>query len=306
MKPALVILAAGMGSRYGGLKQLDPVGPSGETLLEYSVYDALKAGFGKIVFVIRRDFETEFRQQISSKFFPEVQIEYAFQEIDDLPAGFQPSLGRKKPWGTAHAVYTARNVVNGSFAVINADDFYGRSAYDKLAGFLVKNEVKNKAAWCLIGYTLKNTLSRHGPVSRAVCKVDKEGYLLQLKEHPNIECSSSEQISSTEKLDLPPHLEDRVSMNCFGFTSDIFSLIGVEFQKFLSLNEIDPDDKAEFYLPSIMQEAIGSGIAALKVLATDEKWYGLTYKKDSDALSRQINQMVKSGQYPSPLWALPD
>ena len=299
-----------MGNRYGGLKQLDRVGPCGESLLEYSVYDALRAGFGKIIFVIRKDFETEFRQRISSKLPPEIQIEYAFQEIDDLPDEFQAPLGREKPWGTAHAVYAARDVVDGPFGVINADDFYGPSAFAQLAEFLINESGGNVPSWCLIGYLLKNTLSEHGPVSRAICKVNKKGYLRELKEYPKLKRAANGRISSTEykpgEIQIsvpPPDANDFVSMNCFGFTSEIFSIIGSEFEKFLYLYEANPDGIDEFLLPSLVQDSVSDEKAELKVLPTNEKWHGLTYREDLDDVRTQIAQMVKSGQYPKSLWA---
>ncbi len=312
MKPALVILAAGLGNRYGGLKQLDRVGPCGGSLLEYSVYDALRAGFGKIIFVIRKDFETEFRQRISSKFASKVQVEHVFQEIGDLPEGFEVPIGRKKPWGTAHAVYAARDFIDDPFGVINADDFYGPSAYEKQVEFLINKTGGKVPSWCLIGYPLKNTLSEHGTVSRAVCKVDKERYLLELREYSKLKRDAKGQISSIENIKDETQIgpvgdaDVYVSMSCFGFTCEIFSIIGSEFEKFLSLYKVNSDGQSEFFLPSIVQDAIRDEKAELKVLPTNEKWLGLTYREDLQDVRAKIAQMVKSGQYPKSLWASSD
>ncbi len=303
MKPALVILAAGMGSRYGGLKQLDPVGPSGEALLEYSVYDALRAGFGKIIFVIRKDFENEFRQQVSSKFTGHAEMEHVYQEVDDLPDGYEQSAtGREKPWGTAHAVYAARKVVDGSFGVINADDFYGRSAYEKLAEFLRKKVEGEIPSWCLVGYLLKNTLSEHGTVSRALCEIDGEGNLKKLKEHTGIKEDDNGRIHGINKGGVTCSFEsdETVSMNCFGFTLEIFSIIEEGLRYFLDRQS--GGGKAEIYLPEVAGEAVNSGKAQLKVLSTDEQWHGLTYKEDLRSLRGKIGQLVKFGQYPENLW----
>ncbi len=305
MKPVLVILAAGMGNRYGGLKQLDRVGPFGESLLEYSVYDALRAGFGKIIFVIRKVFETEFRQRISSKFRSEIEVEHVFQEICDLPAGFEAPIEREKPWGTGHAVYAARDVIDGPFGVINADDFYGPSAFEQLAGFLINEPGGEFPSWCLIGYPLKNTLSTFGPVSRAICSIDEKGNLLNLKELTGIERVTGRDIRGRvqKENDNGNYLlegDETVSMNCFGFTRDFIAIIEEGFQRFLTRQS--GSGKTEFYLPEVAGEAISLGKAELRVLPTNEKWHGLTYREDLDEMRAQIAQMVKSGLYPKPLW----
>jgi len=301
MKPTLLILAAGMGSRYGGLKQLDAMGPSGEVVLDYSVFDAIRAGFGKVVFVIRRDFEEQFRTQIGSKFGDRIEVDYAFQDINDLPAGFAVPEGRTKPWGTAHAVLAAEAVVHEPFLMINADDFYGRDAFAKISADLTTpRPADGKSHYSMVGYYLRNTLSDHGSVARGVCTRDESGMLSSVTEMTKIFKTDS----GAENRETDPALfltgSEVVSMNFFGFTPDIFAHLRAAFTEFLKINGTDM--KAECYVPKEVDALIQSGKAEVKVLESNDSWFGVTYPEDKADVVASIQSLVASGAYPQSLW----
>lgn len=300
MKPTLYILAAGMGSRYGGLKQLDGVGPSGETIMDYSVYDAIRAGFGKIVFVIRHDFADEFRNRILSKYDGHIPVEVVFQEIDSIPEGFVVPESRTKPWGTGHAVLMAKDVIKEPFGVINADDYYGVETFRILADALRKLEGKS-GEFCMVGFKIDNTLSENGGVSRGHCIVDQNGYLTDVNECHNIQRKGDRIVYSLdgEEKDFPN--DAYVSMNVWGFTPDYFNYSEQSFIEFLKNRGAEL--KSEFYIPSVVNEMIKSGRATLKVEETPSKWFGVTFAADRDQTVAQFNKLVESGIYPSPLFA---
>lgn len=290
-----MILAAGMGSRYGGLKQIDPVGPSGETLMDYSVYDALRAGFGRLIFVIRRDIEQAFRSSVGSRFEGRLGVDYAFQELDALPSGFSPPVERQKPWGTGHAILTGSRIATEPFAVINADDFYGRNAFRLLAEHFAQNTEP-----AMVGFQLGNTLSEHGAVSRGICKTDAAGYLASILEMTGIQRTASE-LQAREPA--PVQLSDRevVSLNTWGFFPSITPLLEEEFRKFLASRSNDP--KAEFYITEALNNLIHSGQLKLKVLHTPDSWFGVTYREDKPRVVAAISELVRQNVYPEKLWS---
>ncbi len=299
MKPTLFILAAGMGSRYGGLKQLDGLGPSGETIMDYSVFDALRAGFGKIVFVIRHDFEQEFRDKIISRYEGHVPVEVVFQDINNLPEGFKPNPGRTKPWGTNHAVLMGKDVIKEPFGVINADDYYGAESFRVLADFLRSVEGK-KNCYCMVGFNIENTLSENGGVSRGLCQVNEEGFLTGVKECHGIERKNGRliQVVDGEEIEFPENAS--VSMNMWGFTPDYFDYSEKAFVKFLS--EHGDELKSEFYIPSVVNDLINDGTITLKVEPTPSRWFGVTFAADRDATVAQFKKLVDEGLYPTPLF----
>lgn len=300
MKPTLFILAAGMGSRYGGLKQLDGLGPSGETIMDYSVYDALRAGFGKIVFVIRKDFEQEFREKIISKYEGHVPVEVVFQAIDKLPEGYKPNPERQKPWGTNHAVLMGKEVIKEPFGVINADDYYGAKSFKVLADFLRSVEGK-KDCYCMVGFNIENTLSENGGVSRGLCEVDAEGYLTGVSERHGIKRVNGELIQQMPDGTTAPFPEGAaVSMNMWGFTPDYFDYSEEAFLKFL--DEHGQELKTEFYIPSVVNDLINDKKITLKVENTPDKWFGVTYSADRPATVAQFAKLVEDGLYPTPLF----
>lgn len=299
MKPTLFILAAGMGSRYGGLKQLDGLGPSGETIMDYSVYDALRAGFGKIVFVIRHDFEQEFRDKIISKYEGHVPVEVVFQDINTLPEGFNPNPERSKPWGTNHAVLMGKDAIKEPFGVINADDYYGADSFRILGDFLRSVEGK-KNCYCMIGFNIENTLSENGGVSRGLCEVDANGYLTGVKECHGIERKDGKLIQVVEGENVPFPENASVSMNMWGFTPDYFDYSEKAFVEFLK--EHGNDLKTEFYIPSVVNDLINDGTVTLKVEQTPSRWFGVTYAADRDATVAQFKKLVDEGLYPTPLF----
>jgi dTDP-glucose pyrophosphorylase len=300
MKPTLLILAAGLGSRYGGLKQLDQIGPSGETLMDYSIYDALRAGFGKVVFVIRKSFEEDFKTHIFSKYTKYIDVDYVFQELDMLPEGYSLPKERIKPWGTGHAVLMAKQKINEPFAVINADDFYGKDSYMAVASFLNALDDDNKHTFCLLAYKLKNTLSEFGSVSRGICYLDKNDYLVNIEEHTKIFIEKSKIISirNNEKFELSDNAP--VSMNLMGFTTSAFKYFKYYFDEFIekNINEL----KTELYLPEVLSKIIKSGSGKVRVLPSNEKWFGVTYKEDREYVVSNINEMINKGLYPDKLW----
>ena len=301
--PTLIVMAAGIGSRYGGLKQMDPVGPSGEIILDYSIYDALQSGFEHVVFVIRKEIEDAFRDRIGRTVERLCDTAYVIQSIDDIPKDFSVPPDRIKPWGTGHAVYVCRNTVRTPFAVINADDFYGRSSFQALGAYLkTAQDNKDSYDYCMVGYVLENTLTEHGHVARGVCTVDENAFLVDVRERTHIE-RIGEKIQymrpDGDWVDLLK--ENIVSLNMWGFTPSLFRELSIRFPKFLEDNGIN-NLKAEYFLPDIVGDLIVERKARVKVLATDEHWFGVTYKEDKIRVKCAINTLVNQGDYPINLW----
>ena len=290
----LLVMAAGMGSRYGGLKQLDEVGPSGETIIDYSVFDAIKAGFSKVVFIIRKDFEDEFKTKISNKFSNDIQVEFVFQDIHQLPTGFSLPEDRIKPWGTGHAVLCASNFIDGPFNAINADDYYGRESFKTIADYY--NNGNN--SFSMVAFKLKKTLSDFGSVTRGLCTVNNDK-LINVVETENLVKSGSG-ITSNSDLDL--NGDEPVSMNMWGFTPAIFDYLNEMFEVFLSKNI--HDIKSEFLIPSVINDLINSGDELVQVLYSKSSWFGVTYKQDKSYVVQQIQNLVNSGFYPHKLFPL--
>ena len=300
MKPTLFILAAGMGSRYGGLKQLDGLGPNGETIMDYSVFDAMRAGFGKVVFVIRKDFEEDFRRVVLSKYADHVPCEVCFQGIDNLPEGFTRNPERTKPWGTNHAVLMAKDLIHEPFMVINADDFYGKESFEVMAKFLLDvNGEQGK--YCMAGYRVGNTLSEHGTVSRGVCATDKMGFLTDVVERTAIESKDGHIVFPDEngvETEIP--FDTPVSMNMWGFTPEYFEYTEEAFKEFLT--KYGQELKTEFYIPTLVNDLIKAGKAICQVLDTPAKWFGVTYADDRQMVVDKIQALVDAGVYPSKLF----
>ena len=299
MKPTLFVLAAGMGSRYGGLKQIDGLGPSGETIMDYSVYDALRAGFGKVVFVIRKDFEEAFRKAVISKYADKVPCEVCFQSVDKVPEGCTYNPERTKPWGTNHAVLMAKDLIREPFAVINADDFYGRESFQVLADYL-KSVEGTTGKYCMVGYRVANTLSENGSVSRGVCATDENGYLTDVVERTKIEKVGDKIIYTEDGVDTEIAPNSPVSMNMWGFTPEYFEYVEKAFVEFLQAR--GQELKSEFYIPTLVNDMIRSGKATCKVLDTTSKWFGVTYAEDRPQVVMKINNLVKEGVYPEKLF----
>ena len=299
MQPTLFILAAGMGSRYGGLKQLDGLGPNGETIMDYSVFDALRAGFGKIVFVIRKDFEADFREKVLSKYADKIPCEVCFQAIDKVPEGYSFNPERVKPWGTNHAVLMGKDCIREPFAVINADDFYGKDSFRVLADYLRSIE-GTEGQYCMVGYRVCNTLSENGAVSRGVCTTDKNGLLTDVIERTKIEDKNGIIVFTEDGVDTPLAPNTPVSMNMWGFTPEYFRYTEEAFKAFLT--EHGQELKSEFYIPTLVNDLIRSGKATCKVLDTTSKWFGVTYAEDRPQVVMKINNLIKEGVYPEKLF----
>ena len=300
MKPTLFILAAGMGSRYGGLKQLDGLGPNGETIMDYSVFDAMRAGFGKVVFVIRKDFEEDFRRVVLSKYENHVPCEVCFQGIDCLPEGFTRNPERTKPWGTNHAVLMAKDLINEPFMVINADDFYGKESFEVMAKFLLDANGQ-EGKYCMAGYRVGNTLSEHGTVSRGVCATDKMGFLTDVVERTAIESKDGHIVFPDEngnEVEIP--FDTPVSMNMWGFTPEYFQYTEEAFKEFLT--KYGQELKTEFYIPTLVNDLIKAGKATCQVLDTPAKWFGVTYANDRQMVVDKIQALVDADVYPSKLF----
>lgn len=301
VKPTLFVLAAGMGSRYGGLKQLDGLGPHGETIMDYSIYDAIKSGFGKVVFVIRKDFEAEFREKILSKYENHIPTEVVFQSVNDLPEGFTCPPERTKPWGTNHALLMGKDVINEPFAIINSDDFYGRNSFEVMAKELMSLEGNSAGAYSMVGFKVGNTMSESGTVSRGVCET-VDGYLTTIVERTKIGYNENHEISFVDENDkeiiLPA--DTPVSMNFWGFTPDYFKHSEEFFVKFLKENIDKP--KAEFFIPSLVNELIVTGKAKVKVLTTESKWFGVTYSEDRAGVVQKFAELHEQGVYPESLF----
>jgi hypothetical protein len=303
MHATVVILAAGMGSRYGGLKQVDPVGPDGETLMDYAVFDALRAGFDRIVFVIRRDFAEAFKRQVAARYASRIAVDYAYQDLNDLPAGFPLPPGREKPWGTAHAVRAARDVVREPFAVINADDFYDRDAFARLAGFFreASAHAGSPAHFAMVGYTLRATLSEHGTVSRGVCRMDAGGMLAEVTELTHLAAAGTA-VENRPAGGPVTRLggDEAVSMNCWGFTPRLFEFFEDLFPAWL--REHGASAKDEWYISVVVSDLIRRACADVRVLRTDGVWQGLTYRAEHPAVAARLLRLAEAGAYPRPLW----
>jgi choline kinase len=301
MQTTLLILAAGMGSRYGGMKQVEPFGPSGETITDYSIYDALRAGFGRVVFVISPRMEEDFRTSYIKKFPPGVEVDYVIQSPDDIPGGLALPRERIKPWGTAHAVLMARDAVSGPFAVINADDYYGRESYRIMHDFLVRNTGEVPSRYCMVGFELQKTVSEHGSVARGICRVSDQGFLREIVERTKVYLKEGAIVYEDEGgavHELDP--KDTVSMNLFGFTPDFFGHIEKVFSGFIRENLQNP--KAELFIPLVVDTLISSGEARMSVLRTPETWFGVTYREDRPKVLNAIRDLVERGVYPGSLW----
>lgn len=296
-------MAAGMGSRYGGLKQIDPVGPSGEIILDYSAYDALRSGFEKIVFVIRRDLEEAFREKVGRTLERRTDVAYVFQDVNQIPSGFSVPEGRVKPWGTGHAVMVCKGSIGTPFAVINADDYYGFSAFRTIGDYLRTASDRNGLYdYCMVGYALSNTLSEHGSVARGVCELTQDGFLTDIRERTRIQ-QFPDGIRYTENgtdwVDLSP--DAIVSLNMWGFTPSILDELEAAFPDFLRKNAGNAL-KAEYFLPEVVGELAKAGKASVKVLPTDEKWFGVTYQDDRPQIQQAMRELIRAGVYPEKLW----
>lgn len=294
-------MAAGMGSRYGGLKQLDGVGPCNETIMDYSIYDAVRAGFGDVVFVVREDFKEEFKKRIADKYSDKVKVQIVTQEPDKLPEGFSLNSGRQKPWGTGQAVLMAADVVKNPFALINADDFYGRNSFEVLAKYLSGLKEDSVKKYCMVGFYLNKTLSESGGVARGICTENEEGFLTDVEEHTNIyELEGEIMGTGMDGVEHVLNQEACTSMNMWGFTPDFFGEATKLFADFLAENI--KDKEKEFYVPSVVDTMIKAETATVKVLSTPDKWFGVTYKEDKPKVIAKIKMMTDSGTYPSPLF----
>jgi UTP-glucose-1-phosphate uridylyltransferase len=298
IKPTLLVLAAGIGSRYGGLKQIDPIGPGGESIIDYSVYDALRAGFGKLVFVIRRDIERPFKQFIGSRFEGRVPVEYVFQELTKLPTGFSAPANRQKPWGTGHAVLMGEEVIREPFAAINADDFYGMRSFQLLGRHLASGSPD----YAMVGFILRNTLSEFGSVARGVCQTSAEGYLRSVVELTRIERAETAAKYTDSGGQVHPLTGDEVvSLNLWGFTPGIFDHLRRELVSFLKAQV--QNEKAEFFIPTVVNTLVSAGEAQLRVLPTPDSWFGVTYREDRPRVIESVRELIRRGDYPERLWA---
>ena len=301
MKPTLLVLAAGMGSRYGGLKQLDGLGPNGETIMDFSIFDAIRAGFGKVVFVIRHAFEQDFREKVISKYKDAIQVEVVFQELDCLPAGFSLHPDRVKPWGTNHAILMGKDAVKEPFAVINADDFYGKESFQILADALKAMEGK-KDQYCMVAYRLGNTLSESGHVSRGVCNKNAQNHLTTVVEHYEVQRKGNDGVFKNQQTGEYDTIDENlpVSMNMWGFTTDYFEHSEADFKEFLQKNA--DNIKAEYGIPTMVNRLIQEGTSTIDVLETPCKWFGVTYKEDRPMVVAKIQQLINDGVYPNKLF----
>ena len=303
MKPTLLVLAAGMGSRYGGLKQMDPMGPNGESVLDYSVYDAIRAGFKRVVFIIRRDFADQFKSNIGDKFSEKIDIDYCYQDLNDLPDGYSLPEGRVKPWGTTHAILAARDIIDSHFAVINADDFYGRDSFQQIISYFTESESNSsdKENYCMVGYKLNNTLSDHGDVNRGICQ-GADGFLDDIQEHTEIImekdgiCRGNNLVG--DRVEVSPSA--LVSMNFWGFSASLMHHLSSHFEAFLT--EHGTEMKSECYIPTVVDDLIKADQADCYILETSSSWFGVTYPKDKDACVTSIQQLIDAGEYPAKLW----
>ena len=300
VKPTLVVLAAGMGSRYGGLKQMDTFGPNGEAIIDYSIYDAIEAGFGKVVFIVRESFLHKFKEVFDAKLANKIEVSYVTQELDVLPAGLTYHEERVKPWGTAHALWVAKDLIDGPFGVVNADDFYGRDSYKQLAHYLMEDTSNN---YCIVAYYLKNTLSDHGHVNRGVCEADVDGNLVDIVECTQIARQSDQLVAYPDSEgNLVPLSEDAiVSMNMMGFKPSYFEYC--ESQLVTFIKEYGMELKSEFYIPTLLDSLIKSGVLKVQILNTTSSWFGVTYPDDKPKVMEALSALIEAGAYPKNLWA---
>ena len=297
----LVIMAAGMGSRYGGLKQIDPIGANGEIILDYSVYDAIEAGFDKVIFVIKHEIEEDFKSIMQGKYENKIKIEYAYQDINNLPDGYSVPEGRVKPWGTGHAVLSCDGMIDGPFAVINADDYYGKETFQ-----LIYNELKNIKAeneFCMVGFKVENTLTENGHVARGVCQIDENGYLTDIVERTKIAIRDGKIMFTEDDGETWTEIQrgSTVSMNCWGFSGMMMPELKARFASFLDNNK-DNMLKCEYFLPFVVDDLLKEGKVTVKVMDTTEKWYGVTYKEDKEAVVNALKQKIADGVYPEKIW----
>ena len=306
-KPVLVVLAAGMGSRYGGLKQMDSVAGHGQSIIDYSIYDARRAGFEKVIFVIKRALEEDFRRLVGDRIARGIQVEYAFQELDDLPAGYAVPAGRKKPWGTTHAVLAARDLIRGPFAVINSDDYYGPEAFRLIYDFLsTQDEAAVPQRYAMVSYLLGNTVTDNGSVARGVCRVGEDGLLREVVEHTRIEKDGSDARSTLDGGEtwVPLPGSTPVSMNFWGFQRSFVDEGEARFPEFLDRILAENPEKGEFYLPLLVSRLIGEGKAQVQVLPSEDKWYGVTYREDKPGVVAALADMTARGLDPGNLWGV--
>lgn len=303
-EPTLVIMAAGMGSRFGGLKQIEPVSDKGEIILDFSLYDAVMAGFKKVIFIIKKENEEAFRSLIDQRAGKYISVDYAFQSLDDLPDGYSVPEGREKPWGTAHAVLSARKLTDGPIAVINADDYYGPGAFQSIYDFLSKTEDSDKYQFCMVGYSIENTLTENGYVSRGVCRISDEDMLLEITERTKIQWQGDRIVYTEDDgatwVQLPK--DTIVSMNFWGFTSDMMKEMEDRFPAFLDKALKENPMKGEYFLPGVVDQLIQENKAQVTVLKSRDRWYGVTYKEDKDSVVSALQSMKDKGEYPDILW----
>ena len=302
MKPTLLILAAGMGSRYGGLKQMDQVGPSGEAIIDYSIYDAIRAGFEKVTFIIRKNIEKEFREVFESKLKGAIETEFIFQELEMVPEGISFSSERVKPWGTAHAVWVAKDYIREPFVVINADDFYGAGSYQTIADYLMQDNIVNSSKYGMVGYQVQHTLSDFGSVTRGVCEATDEDFMKAVVERTEI-VKDGQQIYYNDKEEGKVFLsgDELVSMNFWGFTPTIFDHFEKAFTEFI--NENAGKQKKELYIPKVVNDLVAREIASVKILPSRDQWFGVTYREDKPVAVEHIRKLVEQGVYPDNLWS---
>ncbi len=302
-KPALVVMAAGMGSRYGGLKQIDPVDEYGNIMMDFSVYDAKRAGFEKVVFIIKRENEADFKAAVGSRMEAHMEVSYVFQDLKKLPKGFSVPEGRVKPWGTAHAILCCAEEVDGPFAVINADDFYGREAFQRIYDYLMSHEDDEKYRFAMVGYQVENTLTEHGSVARGVCETEEDGRLVAITERTKIWRRDGEVVyESDDQTAVPIAAGTLVSMNLWGFGRGIFRELSLRFPAFLNKALRENPLKGEFYIPTVVDELIREGRAAVQVLPSHDRWFGVTYREDKPFVMEEIGKLKAAGVYPERLW----
>lgn len=303
-KPVLIIMAAGMGSRYGGLKQIDPVDPQGHIIMDFSLYDAKKAGFEKAVFIIKKENEALFRECVGDRVSRYMDVAYVFQDIENIPQGYEVPEGRVKPWGTGHAVLSCINEVDGPFAVINADDYYGRKAFQLIYDYLTSHEDDDKFRYTMVGYILKNTLTENGHVARGICQVDENGFLADIHERTRIIRTETGAAYTEDegKTWIPVSEESLVSMNMWGFSVSMLKMLKEKFPDFLEDNLKKNPLKCEYFLPFVVDELLKEGRATVQVLKTEDRWYGVTYQEDKETVVNAIQMLKNQGIYPENLW----
>ena len=296
-KPTLVIMAAGMGSRYGGLKQIDPIDPQGHIIMDYSIYDAVQAGFGKVIFIIKKENEADFRERIGNRMEKRIPVEYVFQDLHNIPDGYEVPEGRVKPWGTGHAVLSCLPVVDGPFAVINADDYYGKEAFVKVHDYLVEEHpASDKLDFCMAGFLLENTLSENGGVTRGICSVNEQGHLTKVTETKNIVKTAEGAAVQAEDGSLTAvQAHCPVSMNMWGFTPEIFGILEKGFAEFLGA--LKDQTKGEYLIPTVVDQLIQTGVCNVTVLESRDKWFGVTYKEDKPLVVRSFRELIDAGVY---------